>query len=243
MLLPLEVQKWKDREVKPRMAYLLPKQEHNPLQLQEEELPALHANAGKSLVKTLAVDLGLGGVYAEEFCLVAKLDKEKQTITTEESKRIYSLLQQLVEKKTDARVVLQNNSVLDIVPFPLEIYAAMEQKAFPSFNEALDTCLSQQQNAETKEKAVKGISLQLGKYEKIVEKQSEQVVSLEKRIQENQRKGELLYEHYQSIQGLLQRIQELRKKHPWKEIEKKVKEECPFVQSIQEREGKITIEL
>ncbi len=71
----LETKKWKDRTIRGGIAYVFPKREINFFDLKKKELKELLKSTEKdSLVTCLAIDLGLGGVYAEESCLLAKIE-------------------------------------------------------------------------------------------------------------------------------------------------------------------------
>ena len=52
----------------------------------------------------------------------------------------------------------------------------------------------------------------------MIEKQEKSVRKLEKEIEENTKIGELMYNKYQLIEGVLSQINLARKKHSWKEI-------------------------
>src|SRR3989338_1963327 len=72
----LEQHRFKDREIKKDVAYKYPKMEANVFELKTEDLAYLFEKSKKdSLVTCLAVELGLGGVYAEEICLLSCLDE------------------------------------------------------------------------------------------------------------------------------------------------------------------------
>jgi predicted ribosome quality control (RQC) complex YloA/Tae2 family protein len=80
---------FKDRTVGPKATYKHPTQQYNVFSLDKEFLASALASSDRdSLVKCLAIDLGMGGLYSEEACLHAKLDKSAKPadITQEEQK-------------------------------------------------------------------------------------------------------------------------------------------------------------
>jgi len=70
-----ESQEWKDRSIKPKEKYLLPPSEFNMFEIGFEEFKGLFGSNNAS--KTLAIQLGLGGIYADEICAIAKVDVNK----------------------------------------------------------------------------------------------------------------------------------------------------------------------
>lgn len=244
ILMPMEVQKWKERIIKQREAYRIPKQEHDLLTLTKEELEVLLTRADRSVVKILATNLGLGGTFAEEACCLANVEKSKTTLSGEERNSLFHALQALLKNKKSATVVLDGKEIIDVVPFPLMLYQGKEQKPVPSFSEALHQLLLQSMTVVRREKHYKAVEEKTSKYDVIIKKQSQQVQALKIGVAENQRKGELLYEHYQEIQLLLERITILRKQHSWEEVKKRIQGAFHgLVQNIDERHGTVTIKL
>ena len=87
----LERQIWKDRVVKPGEKYVFPKSEVNWKKITEKELATiLKKSEKKNLAVSLATEVGLGGLYAEEVCRKNEIDKNKipQDITEKEAKEI-----------------------------------------------------------------------------------------------------------------------------------------------------------
>ena len=66
---------FKDRKIRPKEKYLYPHMACNFFSFSKKELSSLFRNSSKdSIVKCLAVELGLGGVFSEEVCLMASVD-------------------------------------------------------------------------------------------------------------------------------------------------------------------------
>src|SRR3989344_6182134 len=74
----LERQIWKDRMVKPHEKYVYPASSVNWKTLTEKEVgPILGRSEKKNVATALATEIGLGGVYAEEVCVRAEIDKNR----------------------------------------------------------------------------------------------------------------------------------------------------------------------
>lgn len=68
ILLPYRSESWSHRELKQGEYYKFPPSRLNPFDISREELLQILADSDKDLVRTLAVDLNLGGKYSEEVC-------------------------------------------------------------------------------------------------------------------------------------------------------------------------------
>ena len=97
ILLPLSGKTWKDRILRKAQPYELPPQRVNVFMLTLSQLQQLIKESRQtSIVKTLATNCGLGGKYAEECCALAALDKNKETLTPTETKKLYEVIRTYV---------------------------------------------------------------------------------------------------------------------------------------------------
>jgi len=96
---PLEIQKWKDRTIKKGEKYIYPKRSYNFFKITQPQLKEFLEKTNKDkLVTALATDLGLGGLYAEEICSIANIDKNTDPKKAN-SKKIINALKKLLDKK------------------------------------------------------------------------------------------------------------------------------------------------
>ena len=116
------------------------------------------------------------------------------------------------------------------------------EKEYESFNKALDDVLTEKVVKEAQETFVKEKQTKEDKTNLIIKKQEERLKALEKSITENQRKGELIYEHYNEIKELLNNINLDRKKMSWEELKKKYKKN-KLIKEIDEKKGIVTVDL
>src|SRR3989344_5297745 len=73
----LNRQIWKDRVVKQGEKYVFPASRGNWKNISSEQLSAiLHSSDKRNLATSLAIELSLGGVYAEELCKCAEVSKD-----------------------------------------------------------------------------------------------------------------------------------------------------------------------
>ncbi len=176
-------QAYKDRHVRGGIPYQAPPQ---PINLKENTVEELVEHAMsldlESLVKTLAIGFSIGGEYAELLCERAGLDKNK-TPEKSDVKRCAQELAKLLDE--DIRPKKTNKGV--------ELFS--KEPNSTSFSEALDSdediVISNQ--PKKKKKSIQEI-------------QAEQRKGLVTAAEENQKKGELIYEHYQELQEILEKV-------------------------------------
>ena len=75
--------------------------------------------------------------------------------------------------------------------------------------------------------------------EMIIKQQEDTISGLKKSVKENQEKAELIYENYDKIKNILEKIKEARKTMSWEEIKK----ELPNNVKIDEKEKKIILDM
>jgi len=241
ILIAEEHQQWKDRVIKPNITYDYPKKEHNFLKITKDELNKLLKNTTKeSLVKSLALDLGLGGIYAEELCLMSKLDKNKKPkdITEKELLSLNNAFKEIKNKKLTPQIVKDQNIIIDIVPFGLDYYKIYEKEESETFSKSLDNYFSNLAISLKFEKQKK----KLDSVKNIIKKQEETIKELEKLEIENREKAEILYKKYELVSNILKEINLIKKKHSWEEIKEKLKDH-KLVKEVNPKEKTILIEI
>ncbi|MAG38466.1 hypothetical protein CMO90_00080 [Candidatus Woesearchaeota archaeon] len=233
----LESHKWKDRTIRGGIKYAYPPEQNNVLLLNEEDFCEIIKKSDKdSIVKSLAIDLNLGGLYAEELCLLAGVDKSKKNLSKKDIIKVFKKLKLLLSKMVCANIVGD-----EILPFNLKSLDSVGKK-FSSFSEAIDSKLSKKivEELETAKDTRKQETID--KVMAIIHQQEQTINGLKKSMKENQRKGELIYEHYEIVKKTLDSINKARDKFSWKEIKEELKGH-KVVKKIDEKQGKITLEI
>jgi len=214
--------KWKDREIRAKLKYSYPKMEYNFFDLELSDLKELFGKTDKNLVKCLAAELGLGGTYSEEVCLLSNLGKDIKPSELGENqiKNIMKSINDITTNKIKPLIIYQNNEVKDIVPFELKIYKNFSKKEFKDYNGAFDYYfLEEFKEEKPKTKQEKEIE----RLNRVIEKQEEKIEELGSKEIEERQKGDLIYENYELINNILSELQKATKKYDWKEIEKRLK--------------------
>jgi len=207
----IESHTWKDRELKVGLIYTAPKKDINFFDLSISSLKKI-LQSEKSLVKKLASDLGLGGVYAEEICLLTTLDKTQTMIKEKDVATILNTINKLTSKKTEALVVYQGKEIVDVVPFPLKFYEGLETKKFDDYNSALYFVLGTQLKSQLEIQKTAEHEKKITKINNVIKKQEERIEEIQKTIEQTEHKAEALYTHYKLVQEILEELKKARKK-------------------------------
>lgn len=226
----LNTQKWRDREIKKDAIYVQPKFVDIKT-INEDELENIIKNSNKqNLVKILAIELGLGGVYAEELCERIQIDKESRNV---EPKKIISGIKELLSKDIHAN---SNNGKA----FPFELKTIKPEKYYETFSEAIA------KNIETRDIEQELYDKQKHKITLIIDEQTKILEQTEREAKEYQEKADKIYKKYLELDSIIKTIKDARKKYGWKEIKKIIQEDKKFskiILDINEKNGTITVEL
>jgi len=237
----LQSQKWKDRTLKPKIKYKTPPKKINFFKINDKDINQI-LKLNKSLIKKLAIDLGLGGVYSEEICLLTNIDKNKNKISDKELQNIEKAIKKITNQKIKANIIYKNKEILDIVPFPLQIYQSFISKKFKDYNSALDSIMTQLLKSEIKDKETKVHEKSIEKINKVIEKQTEKIEEIKNSIKENEKKAELIYNNFNLIKNILEELNKAKEKYEWKEIKDKLKGH-KVIKEVNSKDKKIIIEL
>jgi len=241
ILSALVYHRWKDREIRAKGKYTYPKMKYNFLDINLGDLKSLFKRSDKSLVKCLAAELGLGGVYSEEVCLLSKIDKNARPaeLGVKEVKALFDSITKLINGKVKPLIVYEGKEVKDIVPFGLGVYSELYVKEFKGYNSAFDHYFLE----EVKEEKPKT------KQEEDIEKLKRRLTGQEDTIKElmekevkEREKGELIYQNYELVNNVLSELKKALTKYDWKEVEKRLKGH-KLVKGVNSKDKSIDIEV
>lgn len=228
----LHQQKFRDRFIKPKIDYRFPPPTLDWKTLTELQLQKLLEKSQKrSLAVSLATEIGLGGLYAEEVCKLSDIDKNKLPKKAEqkEIKSIIKTIKALLELiKKPAGYIYEEQ----IAPFPLKGLTPI--KKTETYNEAIDA-LAPFEKTSPYEKKINALVFTIQTQQEAVQKQEED-------ISINTKKAELIYQHYQPLRTLLEIVKELKKTKTWEEIKAELGKEKK-IKKVDLKEKKIVIDL
>lgn len=217
----LDLQRWKDRALRVNAEYEFPKLATNTPNLSLDELKSLFENDDKDLVKFCAIELNLGGKYAEELIARAKIDKSKTRLSAKEFETLHNTLQSLFVFDEPA---VFNEEKADVAPFALqsrENYVSgkdEDSNTVLSFSSLIERVVVTQKTATAKAEHKKSSTTFVDKWQRVIDDQTRALKGYKVSADENTKKGELLYEKYQLFSDLINKIKALQEKGGWKNV-------------------------
>ncbi len=236
----LHHQEFKDRKVEPKSPYKHPEMKNSVFKLDKELMASVMSSSTRdSLVKCLAIDLGMGGLFSEEACLKAKLDKSARPIdiTSPQQHALLASIHSLLSHPLQPLIYLEEGELEDVLPFPLENMAMREHRDFPTFSEAIDH-YTQHATPDTSTSH----DSRLAELKRIIEQQEKNITTLQQEEQEQRAKAEALYSNYVQLNALLEELKAISKKHSWQDIKEKLKEHA-VIKDVNPKDKSVVIEL
>ncbi len=241
ILVPYRSESWSHRELKEGYEYKFPPSRVQPFDLGKEEIKQELEDSEKDLVRALAVDLNLGGKYAEEICSRIDVDKhmkEPENLSDEITLVIQEMKKQIEEDDLEPHVVKDEDSeIIDAVPFPLKQYEENEIEMFVTYNRALDIAFRSEKGEEDAEEEEEKSRL-----ERKLASQQRALNELKKEEIENKIKAELIYQNYSGCEKLLDKIHEARREGNREKIYSELREHEKVVQ-LNESDEYVVVEL
>jgi predicted ribosome quality control (RQC) complex YloA/Tae2 family protein len=245
----LDTVRLKSRTVAPGAQYEYPASRLNPLTVSRDEFGRRMADSDTDLVRTLATQFNLGGLYAEELCTRAGVEKARDIADADEADydALYDALRGLAtdlkEGGFDPRVYSQVDDgddadggdevdrppgrVVDATPFPLaeRESAGLVATPYDSFTAAVDDYfhhLDRSGGDDGADAADDGPDFEerIAKHERIIAQQEGAIEGFDERAAAEREKAESLYANYDLVDDVLKTVQAARADdRPWDEIE------------------------
>jgi predicted ribosome quality control (RQC) complex YloA/Tae2 family protein len=254
----LETVRLKSRTVAPGSQYEYPQSRINPFDVRYEVLEARMDDSDTDVVRTLATQLNMGGLYAEEFCTRAGVEKTLDIADAGEAqyRAIYDAIGRMGERLRSGdlapRVYLEDDAVVDVTPFPLEEREGMESEAYDDFNAALDAYFHRLDLTEDEEvDDAPDFEAEIAKKQRIIDQQEGAIDDFDKRAAAEREKAEAVYAHYDLVADVLSTIQAAREEgRNWETIDETFLEgadrgipEAEAVRGVDGSEGTVDIDL
>ncbi len=143
IIAPFRREEWKARTIREKLPYNYPPETRDLQKLSLADFSNLLSEEKSDVVRTLASKLGFGGLYAEEICARAGIQKDKKNfaLSKTEIEKIYSNALNLFDEVTRSPYpvqIIKNDIALEVSPIKLVQFPETELKRFNSFNEACD---------------------------------------------------------------------------------------------------------
>ncbi|PKK86501.1 MAG: hypothetical protein CVT48_00765 [Thermoplasmata archaeon HGW-Thermoplasmata-1] len=276
ILQPLRSESWAHRQVRAGREYVPPPERTNPFALNRGDFLARVADAaaqGRDAVRFLALDLNLGGQYAEEVALRAAVERGAQLSSLDPVVRermfdaLSSLLSEFREGKNRPCVVYriagEERDGFDALPCRLALYDAPgflveENESFLLAQASLFASLAggcekggggdaAQEAADPRQKRFDDAK---GKLERQLAQQDRAVEKFLAAQVEGMRLGELIYAHYSECENILATINSARETRSWDEIKSTIKSGASagnplarMISGIREHDGIVAVAL
>ncbi len=245
VIFALKRQFWADRKIQAGKKYILPPKVFDPFTLSRKTfLDMLDRSTAQDVVRFLAVDLSLGGLYSEEVLFRAGVDKSKplNELTDSEKKDIYTTLREILisikNMKLKPQVAIREDKLVPL-PFDFLTFKGWEKKYFLTYNQAVDYVGTHYKVETIKKKAVIDIDKEIRKLKRVLEEQAERIEEMKIKYEKNKEVGDWIYKNFTSLQDTLNKIHELREKGvSWDEIKEK-----NLVKRIDEKNGKVYVDM
>ncbi|MDB2272981.1 ribosome rescue protein RqcH [Halorubrum ezzemoulense] len=237
----------KSRTVAPGSQYEYPASRLNPLDVSRGGFDRHMRESDSDVVRTLATQLNLGGLYAEEVCTRAGVPKETpiEEATDDQLGALHDALSRIDERlrsgDIDPRVYEESIDgdgsdggaddadprVVDVTPFPLAEHEGLPSVGFDSFNAAVDEYFHRLGSEETGDGEAPAdasasrpdFEEEIAKQERIIEQQRGAIEGFEEQAQAERERAELLYANYDLVDEVISTVREARENEvPWDEI-------------------------
>jgi len=213
----------KDRTLAPKSIYVFPEKKKG-FDLSIDEI--IELSKEYEIVKGLATQLNIGGLYAEETCLLAGVDKSKIGISNEEAVKIKEALLQLENLKKDPMIIKKNDQVVDIIPYDLTSYNGPEYEKvrYESLSKALDEVYGKAESEEILREELSTHQKKIQKFERMLKSQKDLHNSYIEERELYKILGDLTYEKYPIIEESIKVIEQAKKNFSLEEIKTKLAE-------------------
>jgi predicted ribosome quality control (RQC) complex YloA/Tae2 family protein len=260
----LETVRLKSRTVAPGSQYEFPASRFDPMTADYDVFAARMDGSDTDVVRTLATQLDFGGLWAEEICTRAGVEKSLDIADAGASEyealfaAVERLRTRLGETDLDPRVYYETDDdgervrPVNVAPVPLEEFADLEQDAYEAFNPALDDYFYGLDAEEPETGSDRpDFESEIAKYERIIEQQENAIEEFEAEAEREREKAEALYANYDLVDEVLSTVQEARDAgHGWDDIEERFTEAADAgndrasrVVGVDPQAGTVTVEL
>ncbi len=248
----MKYEEFKDRVIKPKHEYKLPPARENPIDISWERFKELISSQELEIVRALARNLNMGGLYAEEILLRAGIEKTKKAneLSEEELRNIFDRMKEVFNSPKKPNIVYKSDMPIDVLPIELKWYEGYEKKFFETFSEALDEYFGRILIESAKIERTKKLQDKKRGLEITLKKQEEMIKGFEKQMQENQEIGDLIYANFTFVENLLRELSRAVENLGWEEFKKRIEEGkklgnkiARMIRNVDPKEKAVTIEL
>ncbi len=233
IIIAKKYRKFKDRTILAKKEYNFPSsQQKDFFLINRQDFMALFLSSDNEIVRDISRKLKLSGLYSEELCKRAKINKKElgKNLSEDDINKLYEsfkgIRNQLLFGSIDAHIIVdQTGNEINVLPFEIEIFKEYERVKYPSFNSAVDDFYSKIDYESIKTPKDQKIKDQIKAQKKILENQQEYLEELKMKKEKYYKIGDFLYANFINFEKLLSVILDARKKgYSWNEINTKLQQ-------------------
>ncbi|MFB6118710.1 ribosome rescue protein RqcH [Halosegnis sp.] len=259
----LDTVRLKSRTVAPGAVYDFPASRFDPLDCSREAFDAKMRESNTDLVRTLATQHNLGGVWAEELCTRAGVEKERpiDEATSDDYDALFGALERLRDRlqtgDLDPRVYWETDDgersrPVDATPMPLAEYEGVDCDGYDRFTGALEDYFYELDREEPDPGSTRpDFESEIAKYERIIDQQEGAIEEFEKEAAIYREKAETLYGNYDLVDEVLATVREARAAdYSWGDVKARFEEAAEagnerarHVIDVDPEHGEVTLEL
>ncbi|MBT3940488.1 fibronectin-binding domain-containing protein [Candidatus Woesearchaeota archaeon] len=250
------VQQWKDRTVRKGETYKYPPPGFNILAINKLSFQSYLNKYPHHEVVRLIATLGFGGIYAEEICLRADIQKNtvSQLIRPTEVDAIYTQIVKLLtqfKSNLTSEIIYEGGAPIEATPFPLSSFSEHEHKLAESFNQALDTLYTSEVATKVRSDSDERYQQEKNRLETIYNAQKQSCDNYIEEYNNSQRIADMIYSQYNTIYTIFSKIKAaVDAGHDWYEVYQVLQREkdagiheASLVKEIKPETRQITIDL
>jgi len=230
VLRSLETVRLKSRTVAPGATYEYPASRLHPFEVDYDGFRARVRESDADVVRTLATQLNFGGLYGEEICARAGVEKtlDVTEVTDDQIRAMYDAVGRLGERLAtgdlDPRVYEDDDGqVVDATPIPLTERESLDATTADGFQAALDDYFRRLDEDEVDDNTTPqrpDFESEIAKQERIVEQQEGAIDDFDEQADAERERAELLYANYDLVDDVLTTVRDARAEGTgWDEIE------------------------
>lgn len=232
-----EYQKWSDRIIAPKNDYDYPSSDY--FETDEMDFKRTALSSPRDVFSFIA-KLGFGKNYTEDILKNIDIDPNEpiQMIGEDKIKEIFDRCLEMYEKESEPKIVIQDNQIIDAIPFDIEKYKDYKKIDIDSFNQAIDSYYGIEVQEEKKKE---------DKKDYLVKQHKQAIEKLEEKESKKRDVIEIINNNYDLIEDILNTIKKAKEQYTWSQIKEMVESEdtpeANAIEQIKEHEGLIVVNL
>jgi len=256
----LETVRLKSRTIAPGSQYGFPESRLHPLKMGYDAFVRRMEESDTDVVRTLATQLNFGGLYGEEICSRAGVEKGLDIADADDEvyrdlhDAIGRLADCLREGDFDPRIYLDDERVVDVTPFPLNEREGLDEEVYDSFNAAVDDYFHRFEREPEAEKTGTerpDFEAEIAKQQRIIDQQEGAIEGFEEEAEAERERAEALYANYDLVDEIISTVRSAREEgHGWNDIEETLaagaERGIPAAEAVVDvnpKEGEVTVDL